>query len=63
MECVCKVWSGHAAAVMCVALGRGAGGERLATGSKDHYVRTLDMQPADTGEAYDSCNRVRVRNA
>ncbi|XP_028168501.1 kinesin-like protein KIF21B [Ostrinia furnacalis] len=56
MECVCKVWSGHAAAVMCVALGRGAAGERVATGSKDHYVRTLDMQPADTG-AWEASNR------
>lgn len=50
MECLCKLWTGHAAAVMCLALGRAPQGDLVATGSKDHYVRTLDMQPQDTGE-------------
>ncbi|KAL4716971.1 hypothetical protein ACJJTC_012782 [Scirpophaga incertulas] len=49
MESVCKVWSGHAAAVMCLALAPGSSGDVLATGSKDHYVRTLDMAPQDSG--------------
>ena len=49
MECVCKLWTGHAAAVMCLSVGRAAGGDLVATGSKDHYVRTLDMLPQDTG--------------
>ncbi|CAH0405180.1 unnamed protein product [Chilo suppressalis] len=55
MECVCKVWSGHAAAVMCLVVGRGVG-DLLATGSKDHYVRTLDMLPQDTG-GWEASNR------
>lgn len=50
LECVCKVWTGHAAAVMCLAIGRSRGGDLVATGSKDHYVRTLDMLPQDMGE-------------
>ncbi|XP_063395660.1 kinesin-like protein KIF21A [Cydia fagiglandana] len=56
MECVCKLWSGHAAAVMCLALGRAPAGDLVATGSKDHYVRTLDMCPQDTG-GWEACNR------
>ncbi|KAM3967672.1 kinesin-like protein 31E [Aphomia sociella] len=49
LECVCKVWSGHAAAVMCLAVTSGSNGDLIATGSKDHYVRTLDMQLQDSG--------------
>ncbi|XP_022822268.1 kinesin-like protein KIF21A isoform X3 [Spodoptera litura] len=56
MECVCKLWTGHAAAVMCLAVGRAAAGDLVATGSKDHYVRTLDMLPQDTGN-YEASNR------
>ncbi|CAB3241107.1 unnamed protein product [Arctia plantaginis] len=56
MECVCKLWTGHAAAVMCLALGRAPQGDLVATGSKDHYVRTLDMQPQDTG-GWEASNR------
>ncbi|XP_050669615.1 kinesin-like protein KIF21A isoform X2 [Leptidea sinapis] len=43
-ECVYKTWSGHAAAVMCMARVSAAdGGDRLATGSRDHCVRVLDI--------------------
>ncbi|KAJ8736067.1 hypothetical protein PYW08_006723 [Mythimna loreyi] len=56
MECVCKLWTGHAAAVMCLSVGRAAGGDLVATGSKDHYVRTLDMLPQDTG-SWEASNR------
>ncbi|XP_026320009.1 kinesin-like protein KIF21B isoform X2 [Hyposmocoma kahamanoa] len=56
LECVSKVWSGHAAAVMCLAIGRGAGSDLVVSGSKDHYVRTLDMQPQDTG-SWEASNR------
>ncbi|XP_050554596.1 kinesin-like protein KIF21A isoform X2 [Spodoptera frugiperda] len=56
MECVSKLWTGHAAAVMCLAVGRAPHGDLVATGSKDHYVRTLDMLPQDTGN-YEASNR------
>ncbi|KPI95115.1 Kinesin-like protein KIF21A [Papilio xuthus] len=49
MECVSKWWSGHAAAVMCLAAARAGRGDRLATGSRDHCVRLLDLAPNDTG--------------
>ncbi|XP_037302421.1 kinesin-like protein KIF21B [Manduca sexta] len=56
LESICKVWSGHAAAVMCLALGMGTNGDLVATGSKDHYVRTLEMQPQDAG-GWEASNR------
>ncbi|PZC81364.1 hypothetical protein B5X24_HaOG212816 [Helicoverpa armigera] len=56
MECVCKLWTGHAAAVMCLSVGRAPHGDLVATGSKDHYVRTLDMLPQDTGN-WEASNR------
>ncbi|CAH0592830.1 unnamed protein product [Chrysodeixis includens] len=56
MECLSKLWTGHAAAVMCLAIGRAPQGDLVATGSKDHYVRTLDMQPQDTG-SWEASNR------
>ncbi|XP_068626168.1 kinesin-like protein KIF21B [Battus philenor] len=56
MECVSKWWSGHAAAVMCAAAARAGRGDRLATGSRDHCVRLLDLQPADTG-SWEMSNR------
>lgn len=37
---------------MCLAIGRGAGSDLVVSGSKDHYVRVLDMQPQDTGEIH-----------
>ncbi|XP_049882022.1 kinesin-like protein KIF21A isoform X2 [Pectinophora gossypiella] len=49
LECVCKLWSGHAAAVMCLAIGRGESGDLVVSGSKDHYVRTLDLTTLDSG--------------
>ncbi|CAK1602398.1 unnamed protein product [Parnassius mnemosyne] len=56
MECACKWWSGHAAAVMCAAAVRVAHGDRLATGSRDHCVRLLDLQPSPTG-SWEASNR------
>ncbi|XP_013183944.2 kinesin-like protein KIF21A isoform X1 [Amyelois transitella] len=58
LECVCKVWSGHAAAVMCLALGRTGDSDMVVTGSKDHYVRTLDLQTLDTGGCEPSGRRL-----
>lgn len=52
MECVSKWWSGHAAAVMCLAAARAGRGDRLATGSRDHCVRLLDLAPNDTGTLF-----------
>ncbi|XP_072939722.1 kinesin-like protein KIF21B [Epargyreus clarus] len=49
LECVFKTWSGHAAAVMCAAWAPLAGGDRLATGSRDHCVRVLDLHPNNGG--------------
>ncbi|CAG4977423.1 unnamed protein product [Parnassius apollo] len=56
MECASKWWSGHAAAVMCAAGARVAHGDRLATGSRDHCVRLLDLQPSHTG-SWEASNR------
>ncbi|CAH2102149.1 unnamed protein product [Euphydryas editha] len=49
LECVYKTWSGHAAAVMCLARAPLAAGDRLATGSRDHCVRVLHVAPAAAG--------------
>ncbi|CAG9135895.1 unnamed protein product [Plutella xylostella] len=45
LECVSKMWSGHAAAVMCLAAAARGGGDLLCTGSKDHYVRAAHCAP------------------
>ncbi|XP_038220931.1 kinesin-like protein KIF21A isoform X1 [Zerene cesonia] len=42
LECMYKTWSGHTAAVMCMARVPLPDGDRLATGSRDHCVRVLD---------------------
>ncbi|CAH0727583.1 unnamed protein product, partial [Brenthis ino] len=55
LECVYKAWSGHAAAVVCVAREPLAAGARLATGSRDHCVRVLDL--VDNNGTWEACNR------
>ncbi|XP_032528899.2 kinesin-like protein KIF21A isoform X2 [Danaus plexippus] len=54
-ECVYKTWSGHAAAVMCVAREPLPAGDRLATGSRDHCVRVIDLQ--HNAGSWEACNR------
>ncbi|XP_045770281.1 kinesin-like protein KIF21A isoform X1 [Maniola jurtina] len=55
LECVYKAWSGHAAAVMCLAREPLPSGDRLATGSRDHCVRVLDLQ--HNNGTWEACNR------
>ncbi|XP_021206270.2 kinesin-like protein KIF21B isoform X1 [Bombyx mori] len=52
LECVYKIWSGHAAAVMCLA----AADNLLVTGSKDHYVRAMEINAQDSG-GWETSNR------
>ncbi|XP_041975160.1 kinesin-like protein KIF21B isoform X2 [Aricia agestis] len=49
LECLYKTWSGHAAAVMCLAREALDSGDRLATGSRDHCVRVIDLHHASGG--------------
>ncbi|XP_052738469.1 kinesin-like protein KIF21A [Bicyclus anynana] len=55
LECVYKAWSGHAAAVMCLARESLPSGDRLATGSRDHCVRVHDLQ--HNSGTWEVCNR------
>ncbi|XP_039757406.1 kinesin-like protein KIF21A isoform X2 [Pararge aegeria] len=55
LECVYKAWSGHAAAVMCLAREPLSSGDRLATGSRDHCVRVHDLQ--HNSGTWEACNR------
>ncbi|XP_047531443.1 kinesin-like protein KIF21A [Vanessa atalanta] len=55
LECVYKTWSGHAAAVMCAAREALPAGDRLATGSRDHCVRVLELQHG--GGGWEASNR------